>query len=102
MLVLTRKADESIVIDGRITIKVLQLRGNRIRLGIEAPPEVVVRRAELPPLTERAPLVEQELVESRATNRSSRTADGAVGQPTDDVSRVGLSALALIFPSAAE
>ena len=52
MLVLTRKTDESIVIDGRITITVLRLRGNRIRLGIDAPENVSVRRAELPPLNE--------------------------------------------------
>ncbi len=49
MLVLTRKADESIVIGGRIRIKVLRLRGNRIRLGIEAPDDMPVRRAELAP-----------------------------------------------------
>lgn len=48
MLVLTRKQDESIVIDGQITIKVLYLRGNRIRLGIDAPESIAVRRGELP------------------------------------------------------
>lgn len=48
MLVLTRKQDESIVIDGQITIKVLYLRGNRIRLGIDAPQSMAVRRGELP------------------------------------------------------
>lgn len=49
MLVLTRKKKESIVIDGRITITVIQMQGNTIRLGIEAPREVSIRRKELAP-----------------------------------------------------
>jgi carbon storage regulator len=47
MLVLTRKPDESIVIDGGIKITVMEIRGNRVRLGIEAPKDVAVRRSEL-------------------------------------------------------
>jgi carbon storage regulator len=47
MLVLTRKLDDSIVIDKRITITILEVRGNRIRIGIEAPKEVPVVREEL-------------------------------------------------------
>jgi carbon storage regulator len=47
MLVLSRKADESIVIDERITITVLEVRGNQIRLGIEAPREISIMREEL-------------------------------------------------------
>jgi carbon storage regulator len=47
MLVLSRKANESIVIDGNITVTVVGFRGNQIRLGIEAPREVPVLRKEL-------------------------------------------------------
>jgi carbon storage regulator len=47
MLVLSRKADESIVIDERITITILEIRGNKIRLGIEAPKEISIVREEL-------------------------------------------------------
>ena len=47
MLVLSRRANESIVIDGRITITVVGLRGNQIRLGVEAPRDVPVFRKEL-------------------------------------------------------
>lgn len=47
MLVLSRKANESIVIDGRITVTVVGFCGNRIRLGIEAPREMPVFRKEL-------------------------------------------------------
>jgi carbon storage regulator len=49
MLVLSRKVGESIVIDGGIVIRVLEMNGARIRLGVEAPVEIVVRRSELPP-----------------------------------------------------
>ena len=47
MLVLSRKTDESIVIDKRITVTVLEIQGSRIRLGIEAPKEIPVVREEL-------------------------------------------------------
>jgi carbon storage regulator len=47
MLVLSRKSDESIVIDERITITILEIRGNQIRLGIQAPKEIAVMREEL-------------------------------------------------------
>jgi len=47
MLILSRKFNESIVIDGGITITVVEIRGNQIRLGIEAPREVGVMREEL-------------------------------------------------------
>ena len=40
MLVLTRKKNESIVIDDDITILVVEIRGNKVRLGVEAPKEV--------------------------------------------------------------
>jgi carbon storage regulator len=47
MLVLTRKSGEKIIISDNITISVLSIQGNRVRLGIEAPGEYRVLRAEL-------------------------------------------------------
>lgn len=47
MLVLTRKAEEEIVIADRIRVKVLEVRGNQVRLGIVAPKEISVHRAEV-------------------------------------------------------
>jgi carbon storage regulator len=47
MLVLSRKECESIVIDGHIKVTVVEIRGDKIRLGIEAPREVNVWRKEL-------------------------------------------------------
>lgn len=50
MLVLSRKTDESILIDGNIRITVLGIRGGQVRLGIEAPRSVRVIREELKPI----------------------------------------------------
>ena len=47
MLVLTRKADQEIVISGNIRVRVLSVRGHRVRLGIDAPRDVSVARQEL-------------------------------------------------------
>ena len=47
MLVLTRKEGQEIVIDGRIRITVLTVEGNRVRVGVTAPAEVRVDRAEV-------------------------------------------------------
>jgi len=47
MLVLSRKKHESIVINDDITVVVVEIRGNQVRLGIEAPKEVPVRRSEV-------------------------------------------------------
>lgn len=47
MLVLSRKVGERLVIDGEIVVQVLEVDRNRIRIGIEAPPEVKILREEL-------------------------------------------------------
>ena len=47
MLVLTRKKNESIVINDTIKVTVVEIRGDKVRLGIEAPREVNVHRQEV-------------------------------------------------------
>ncbi len=47
MLVLTREPNQTICIGDDITVTVLQVRGGKVRLGIEAPPEVAVDRYEV-------------------------------------------------------
>jgi carbon storage regulator len=42
MLLLTRKPGDAIVIDGRIVVKVIDIQGGRVQLGIEAPKEVKI------------------------------------------------------------
>ena len=47
MLVLSRKTNESIVIDGNVTVSVLRVDNDNVRLGIEAPLEIPVLRKEI-------------------------------------------------------
>ena len=47
MLVLSRKASQTIVIDGQVVIRINQIRGNKVAIGIEAPDKVRILRGEL-------------------------------------------------------
>ena len=47
MLVLSRKVGESIAIDDRITITVIALKGNQVKLGIDAPAETKIYRQDI-------------------------------------------------------
>ena len=47
MLVLSRKKNESIVINDEIKIVVVEIRGDKVRLGVEAPRDVPVHRQEV-------------------------------------------------------
>jgi carbon storage regulator len=47
MLVLTRRTNETVVIDGEIEVTVLAVQGDRVRLGIKAPPAMRVDRLEI-------------------------------------------------------
>ena len=47
MLVLTRKINESIIINEDVSVLVVEVRGDRVRLGIDAPKDVTVHRKEI-------------------------------------------------------
>jgi carbon storage regulator len=47
MLVLSRQAGERVIIDGNIEVTVVEIRPDRVKLGIVAPPEVSVHREEV-------------------------------------------------------
>jgi carbon storage regulator len=47
MLILSRKSGESIVIDGRIHVKIVRVEGEVVKVGIEAPADVPVHRQEV-------------------------------------------------------
>jgi carbon storage regulator len=73
MLVLSRKAGESIVIGNDVVITILEVRGGQIRLGVDAPRSLAVHRAEV---------YEQVLNENRAAASASRFRDEILSTTT--------------------
>jgi carbon storage regulator len=65
MLILSRKLNESIVIDGRIIVKIVRVDGDVVKIGIEAPKNVPVHRQEV--YTE----IQKNNQEALATNRAA-------------------------------
>jgi carbon storage regulator len=47
MLVLSRRVNEELIIDGSIRVVVLSVQGNRVRLGVSAPEDMSIRRGEI-------------------------------------------------------
>ncbi|MBU5255689.1 carbon storage regulator CsrA [Tissierella praeacuta] len=47
MLILTRRKDESIIIDGNIEIKILEMEDGKVKIGIDAPRDIDIIRKEL-------------------------------------------------------
>ena len=75
MLVLSRKKNESIVINNDVTVTVVEIRGDKVRLGIVAPKEVPVHR--------------QEVYDAIHGKRAADTPTAAVaGQPAEPHDRV--------------
>ena len=71
MLVLSRKKNESIVINDDITIVVVEIRGDKVRLGVEAPKEVPVHRREVFDAIHRG-----EVAEEKAVSKADPTGNG--------------------------
>ena len=47
MLILTRRIDETLMIGDEVTVTVLDIKGNQVRIGVNAPKEVAVHREEI-------------------------------------------------------
>jgi carbon storage regulator len=78
MLVLSRKVNEQIVIGDNIRVTVVSIRGNQIRLGFEAPPEVLIFREELRPdhVPPHAPAGSADLIHEAADCSTLQLANG--------------------------
>ena len=50
MLVLSRKTQQTVIIDGQVEIEVLEIKGNVVRLGVTAPKTIKILRGELSPV----------------------------------------------------
>lgn len=75
MLVLSRRAGESVVIGEDVTVSVLEVRGDVVRIGIDAPRSVAVHRAEL--------LVQLEESNKEAASPSEDTVDSLLSALRD-------------------
>jgi carbon storage regulator len=72
MLVLSRKKNESIVINNDITVTVVEIRGDKVRLGIVAPKEVPVHRQEV-----------YEAIHGKQPGSTEPAPNNAVAKPVD-------------------
>lgn len=68
MLVLSRHNGESIIIDGRIKVTIVDIRGDKVRVGIEADKEISVHREEV------------QIAIDREARRDGRTLGGGLGE----------------------
>ncbi len=83
MLVLTRKTEEQIRIGNDITISIVRVKGNTVRVGIEAPREIRVVRGELAPSDAEAdgnPGRSEEPFEVATSPSSAAESDGTPGE----------------------
>jgi carbon storage regulator len=62
MLILSRKKDESIIINGNIEVKILDIEEGKVRIGIEAPKDIDIFREEL------YKSIQEENIEAAKTN----------------------------------
>lgn len=96
MLVLTRKRQEQIHIGDDIVLTVLRVKGNTVRVGIEAPRNVRVLRGELPPKEER----EVELVINGESSDAFGTDDSATTESGSTEETIGeTEGLRLVRPN---
>ena len=75
MLVLSRKKNESIVINNDITIVVVEIRGDKVRLGVDAPKEIPVHRQEVYDAIKRS----ENSAAKQATNAAGTAETGTSG-----------------------
>ncbi len=80
MLVLTRKKNESIVINDDITIVVVEIRGDKVRLGVEAPKEVPVHRREVFDAIKRNEAAGEKAKEAGANEAAETDAGNTAGE----------------------
>jgi carbon storage regulator len=80
MLVLARCVDEEIIIDGGIIVTLVAVKGNRVRLGITAPPSVCVDRREVHERRAAFALEEEDLIAPSFTCEADLDCDTPLGK----------------------
>ena len=82
MLVLSRQRDESIIIGDNIIVTIVDIRGEKVRLGIDAPTEIPVHRREVHEAIQRENLRASQLEPKDARQVDSDTATETSNTPT--------------------
>ena len=85
MLVLSRKKGEKIVLYDNIFVEVIEIRGDKVRLGVEAPKEVSVHRNEVYEMIKR-----EKVIEERIVNQSTKKIDQEIENVDPKINRKGL------------
>lgn len=81
MLILSRKLNESIVIDGRIIVKILRIDRDTVKLGIQAPVELPVHRQEIFDAIQRGKQQSSQNVGTETVPKSPRAQVTPITQP---------------------
>mgnify|MGYP001156265807 CR=1 FL=1 len=81
MLVLSRQRDESIIIGDNIVITIVDIRGDKVRLGIDAPTEIPVHRREVYEAIQRENLRASQLDPKDTRNLGSENPTGSATPP---------------------
>jgi len=81
MLILTRRVGETLMIGDEVTVTVLGVKGNQVRIGVNAPKEVAVHREEIYDRIKR----EQEAGEGSATSPGTDSVDGDLAEPKNSL-----------------
>jgi carbon storage regulator len=81
MLVLSRKRDERILIGDKIVVTIVDIRGDKVRIGIEAPPDVAVHREEILQALQRAGMHEPAIKNSGNPNASTPPSENPPNNP---------------------
>jgi carbon storage regulator len=84
MLVLTRKVNESIIINGNITVTLLEIEGDKVKIGIAAPREVAIFRKELHDGIQAQEKLQARLAEGSEPDSFKALRDLLISQPPDE------------------
>lgn len=88
MLVLSRKQNQEILINGNIKVSVLKIKGNVVRIGIEAPAEVSIKRGELVAAETGVPTADLPTAETTAGTDEGASCTLSIDAETLEVSEV--------------